>query len=133
VRVVRKADFDRAFKEGVSVREPALKVAVTRNGLGTTTRLGVAVPRRTTRSSVERNRIKRRLREAFRLERAALPPGLDVIAVPLETEGKGEVPFARLRADLVRMVRRAEERLRKRAPRPPPNAGEASPPAALGS
>ncbi|MGJ3522511.1 ribonuclease P protein component [Nitratidesulfovibrio sp. D1] len=44
-------------------------------------RLGLAVTRKTG-SAVRRNRVKRVLREFFRLHRALLPDGVDVIAVP---------------------------------------------------
>jgi len=44
-------------------------------------RLGLAVTRKTG-SAVRRNRVKRVLREFFRLHRALMPDGVDVIAVP---------------------------------------------------
>ncbi len=44
-------------------------------------RLGVTVSRRVSRRAVDRNRIKRRLREIFRRERGVLPDGVDVVLV----------------------------------------------------
>lgn len=44
-------------------------------------RLGVTVSRRVSRRAVDRNRIKRRLREIFRRERGVLPDGVDVVVV----------------------------------------------------
>jgi ribonuclease P protein component len=44
-------------------------------------RLGIAVGRRFG-NAVQRNRIKRLIREAFRRLRPALPPGTDWVAVP---------------------------------------------------
>ncbi|MBI3846785.1 MAG: ribonuclease P protein component [Planctomycetes bacterium] len=48
---------------------------------GEATRLGLSVGRRCG-NAVARNRIKRRLREAFRLERPHLPPGFDLVIIP---------------------------------------------------
>lgn len=49
------------------------------NGLALT-RLGITVTRKIA-SAVGRNRVKRLLREAFRREGAACPPGLDLVVV----------------------------------------------------
>ena len=78
-RVTSKRDFERARKGGRVVGDAVLRISVLRNGL-TVTRLGLAVPRRGT--NVERNRIKRVVREAFRLCRARLPGGFDLIVSP---------------------------------------------------
>jgi ribonuclease P protein component len=45
-----------------------------------TTRLGLAVSRKTARRAVDRNRIKRRVREGFRL-RQGLLSGLDIVVI----------------------------------------------------
>src|SRR5436190_5114817 len=78
-RVRKKGDFERARKRGRTLGDDVLRISVTANGLAVT-RLGLAVPRRAT--AVERNRIKRVVREAFRLRRAALPAGFDLVVSP---------------------------------------------------
>jgi len=112
-RITRKADFDRVLREGAAARDPLLKVAALPNEAGVT-RLGVAVSRKAARGSVERNRLKRRLREAFRLERGRLPPGLDLVVIPLTAPGE-EPPFPAVRESLVRLAHKAAERVRARA------------------
>jgi len=47
---------------------------------GTTARLGMAVSRRVSLRAVERNRIKRQIRESFRRRRAQLPP-VDILVI----------------------------------------------------
>jgi ribonuclease P protein component len=79
-RVLRKADFDRAMRDGLRVLDERLTVWALKNDLGRT-RLGLTVGRRHG-GAVQRNRLKRRLREAFRLCQHELPAGLDLICLP---------------------------------------------------
>lgn len=48
---------------------------------GTSARLGIVVPKRHVRSAVDRNLVKRIVRESFRLVRPALPPRDVVVRV----------------------------------------------------
>ncbi len=45
-------------------------------------RLGISVSRKKVRAASGRNRLKRLIREAFRLTKAELPPGIDLVVVP---------------------------------------------------
>ena len=44
--------------------------------------MGISVSRKRARRAHDRNRIKRLLREAFRLGKSELPAGLDLVVVP---------------------------------------------------
>lgn len=69
-RLCRAADFDRLRRDGSKVRDSFFSVHVVRHdGVA---RLGVAVSRRVSTKAVERNRIKRQIRESFRLHQATL-------------------------------------------------------------
>ena len=48
-------------------------------------RLGISVSRKKVKTAVARNRLKRLIREAFRLSKAELPAGLDLVVVPRHT------------------------------------------------
>jgi ribonuclease P protein component len=62
-------------------------------------RLGLAVSRRVSKKAVQRNRIKRLVRESFRHSRTRMPP-LDVLVIPRAHASK--VMSEALRADLER-------------------------------
>jgi ribonuclease P protein component len=112
-RLHRKSEYDLVFARGVTVRDALLKVSAVPNGLGRT-RLGTTVSKKASRSAVGRNRIRRRIREAFRLVYGALPAGLDLVAVPLAVEP--EPKFDALAASLLALAKRAEEKLARRIP-----------------
>jgi ribonuclease P protein component len=80
-RINDPADFRRAFERKRSASNPAMIVYGVENGRDHP-RLGISVGRKKVRSAADRNRIKRLLREAFRLGKAELPAGVDLVVVP---------------------------------------------------
>ena len=80
-RINDPKDFRRAFERKRSASDAALIVYGVENGRDHA-RLGISIGRKKVRRAVERNRIKRLLREAFRLGKAELPAGLDLVVVP---------------------------------------------------
>lgn len=80
-RIRDPRDFRRAFDRRRSVADANLVIYGVENQRDYP-RLGISVSRKKVRKAVARNRIKRLLREAFRLSRAQLPRGVDLIVVP---------------------------------------------------
>lgn len=74
------ADFARVYDRKCKASTEHLLIFAANNAT-TQTRFGLSVSKKNG-GAVQRNLIKRRLREAFRHERASLPPGLDLILIP---------------------------------------------------
>ena len=79
-RLRREQEFSHVYQSRMSVSNPHLLVYAALNNLGLT-RFGLSVSRKHG-NAVNRNRIKRLLREAFRLTQHKLPQGLDLILIP---------------------------------------------------
>ncbi len=99
-RLLKRADFRRVYEEGQRRHGSYFAVFYRPNGLAET-RLGVTVPARIGKAVV-RNRVKRRVREAFRLNRARLPQGWDIVMNPREAAGR--VAFATLEKEMMRLL-----------------------------
>lgn len=80
-RINDPKDFRRAFERKRSASDAAMVVHGAENGLDHS-RLGISISKKRVRKATARNRIKRMIREAFRLNKAALPRGVDLVVVP---------------------------------------------------
>ncbi len=117
--------FQRVYHRGARATGELLTVVALRTRSDEGARLGVSVSK-DHGAAVRRNKIKRLLREAFRLERHALPADFDVVLIPRQRPGK--LRLAALRAELLHLCGRiAAGRGKPNARRPQP---PASPPPA---
>ena len=79
VTVKENREFRRIYRKGRSVVSPCMVVYCQRNCAGRS-RLGVTVSTKLGKAVV-RNKVRRRLREIYRLNRDRMAPGYDVIIV----------------------------------------------------
>jgi len=95
-RVVRRADFTDIKLRGKRLRTDNFTITARPNG-GDITRLGITVSRRAG-NSAKRNRVKRLIREFFRLHKHVMPSGYDIVITPRH---EIEAPsFSRVREEL---------------------------------
>ncbi|EAQ78828.1 ribonuclease P protein component [Blastopirellula marina] len=108
-RLLRTAQFDQVFAGKCSSADGILVVYIAPNDqLGP--RIGLVVSKKVG-NAVRRNRWKRRLREAFRIQQARLPENCDLIVIP---RAAIEPPLERLCRSLVETARRARKKLGQR-------------------
>ena len=86
-RLSRSADFERVYRHGRSTANRQLVLYAFPNPSTRVPRLGVSVSRRVG-GAVQRNRVKRLLREAFARTEAALAPEQDVVVVARPAAGE---------------------------------------------
>jgi ribonuclease P protein component len=79
LRLKRQADFDTVFADGRRFKVGSMMIRIAANEIGTA-RLGISIGTRFG-SAVERNGMKRKIREAFRKVRRVLP-ACDIVCVP---------------------------------------------------
>lgn len=109
-RIKHPDDFRRAFERRRSEADGILVVYGVENGRSHP-RLGISVSRKKIRDATARNRVKRLIREAFRLSKAELPPGVDLVVLPRSDR----LQLATVRQSLLGLALAVARRLRLRS------------------
>ncbi|MDR3632278.1 MAG: ribonuclease P protein component [Isosphaeraceae bacterium] len=110
-RLTDARDFQHVFERRRSVSDDKLIVYGVENGRAIC-RLGLSVGRKKVRRAHDRNRFKRVVREAFRLSKAELPAGVDLVVVP---KSSARLSLADVRLALPSLAQAVARRL---GPRP---------------
>jgi len=106
LRILRAAEFRLIYDQGLRVSSPfftAFCLAHRSTADAAGPRIGLTVPRAVGRA-VERNRMKRRLREAFRLHRSELGAQWDIVFNPRRAILKAE--FADVERALMKVIQK---------------------------
>jgi ribonuclease P protein component len=102
-RLVRRAEYDAVYREGRRRSSREFTLFVRPNGLDVS-RFGWSI-KKALGNAVRRNRLRRRLREIFRLHRREIAPGWDIVVHPRTTVATAE--FRGLAQELVKLVNSA--------------------------
>jgi ribonuclease P protein component len=99
LRLLKRAEFRRVYEEGRRESARICTIFFRSNGLPQT-RLGITTPS-ALGGAVSRNRMRRRLREVFRLNQAQIPAGWDIVLNPRPAVAK--VRFEALAREMLRL------------------------------
>jgi ribonuclease P protein component len=107
-RLSRSAEFERVYRQGRSTANRHLVLYAFPNAAAERPRLGLSVSRKVG-GAVERNRVKRLLREAFAGAADELSPGQDIVVVarPQARELAEREGLAGIDASLTELIARA--------------------------
>ncbi|MFP5349969.1 MAG: ribonuclease P protein component [Gammaproteobacteria bacterium] len=104
-RLLRPSDFEAVLRGGRRTRDAYFTVAARAND-ASHARLGVTVSRRTSPRAVVRNRIKRQIRESFRVAKSDLP-GIDIVVVA--NGPAAAAPNLELKRSLIKLLQNISE------------------------
>jgi len=105
-RLLSATDFRRVFTRPIRVADARFTVLALSGRQGPA-RLGLAISKKHVRRAVQRNRLKRLVREVFRRKRYELD-GLDLVV--MARSGAAEADNAELRASLERLLQKLHAR-----------------------
>jgi ribonuclease P protein component len=109
-RILRSADFRLIYDHGFRVSGPLFAAfcrAREGDAIELGARLGLTVPRAVGKAVI-RNRIKRRLREVFRLHRAKIAPKWDIVLNPRRAALEAE--FGQIEREMGRVIEKCNSR-----------------------
>jgi len=112
-RLLSRADFEPVYRLRCKAGDGTLLVFALCNARPGT-RIGLSVSKKLG-NAVVRNRLKRLLREAFRLTQHDLPAGLDVVVIP---STKDKATLENYQHSLVKLTRKVYRRLQSSTPEP---------------
>lgn len=101
-RLLERADFLRCYNGGKRHHTPNFIFFVLPTQ-AETWRFGAAISRKVG-GAVQRNRVKRLLREFFRRHQRDLPQGIDIVAVPKKSLDPRNITYAGLEKELIPLM-----------------------------
>lgn len=112
-RLRSSRDFAQTYAQKQKAGNSVLLLFAARNDLGRT-RIGLSVSRKNG-NSIVRHRIRRLLKEAYRLEQHRIPEGLDLILIP---RPDSNATLAELRDAIVALSQKLQRRLTEESSSP---------------
>jgi len=116
-RLTDKRDFQKVFHHGQSFANRYLVLYFVRNSEREHFRVGFSVSKKVGKA-VTRNRVKRLLREAFRLEKGMVKEPMDFVVIARPSAA--ELDFEKIRQNVQHLLRNMDKPQPKRPPRKVP-------------
>ncbi len=103
-RITSTSEFKSALKDGAFYSGRAVKLVVVSNKCGIS-RIGVSLRKATFKRAVDRNKMRRRLKEIFRLNKQDLEKGYDIVVIP--RSGALGLEFSELKNEFLKAIKKA--------------------------
>ena len=114
-KLKNKQDIDKLFSEGNYIRQSCLKLVyrVTKlnDGLDYRRKVGVSVSKRNFKRAVDRNLLKRRLRESYRLNQLLLNHNGYALDLMIMYQSKGFISSTELALVVKRLLQKLNEQI----------------------
>lgn len=108
LRLLVQHEFDSVYRSDYVAADDTLVIKARANGTDAT-RLGLAVSKKVG-NAVVRNRWKRRIRESFRLQKAVIPVGMNLVVRPRKG---AKCDFEKIFYSITRLTKKLERRMTK--------------------
>ncbi len=105
-RLIKKKDFDRVQRTGQFYAQNNLVMKISQNDLDEV-RVGFIVSLKFSKKAVERNLMKRQLREIFRNQLKSIKKGTDIVVSTRKRQGE-KVKFDKLKGDAEELLKRSQ-------------------------
>jgi len=105
-RLVKKKDFDRVHASGQFFSEANIAMKVSKNDLPDT-RIGIIVGLKYSKKAVERNKMKRQIRDAFQGKLKRFKKGFDVMVMLRKREDE-RIDFKKLQKNIDAVLERSD-------------------------
>ena len=110
VQLRHKNDYSYVYANGVRVSGKYLRIVAAKSTQDIGARMGLSVSRKFDKSAVKRNRVRRVLRAAFRLQQKSLP-NLDMVLIPTRNDRSYRTPI--IEDELVELCSKAVAKFSK--------------------
>lgn len=103
-RLKKRSQFRKAYKQGRPFKSSNFKLILLKNGL-THSRIGLSIEKRRIALASKRTRVKRLLREIFRLNKPFLKKGFDIVIIA--GPGAKGLDFEKTRDEVIGLFNKA--------------------------